>query len=288
MLQIRFMKKCLVLLMSIFAVFGMAAQDKIRVAVFDPVSGGNGIDAGTVIAIREIIGSTIVNTGEYSLVERSMLESVMEEQAFTNSGIVDDTQATEIGKLAGANKVVVSVITAVAGHNMLSIKMIDVETATVEKQRVKVVAPEDLLFTVEPLTASLITGTEAEAVQHNIPSPSHTEEKAGGEEINAAPGEIVLYMPPGTEVKKEEHADNPITVFFDKDLVGSGTVGDGFKIVLKGIEPGVHKVRFGAKRLGEMTSVKIDTRKYSYFEYGIRRWRYMGVQFYSVIPVRMR
>ena len=151
------MKKIAILIITIFVIFNINAQEKLRVAVFDPVSIGESIDAGTRIAIREIISSTIVNVGEYSLVERSMLERVIEEQTFSNSGIVDDTQATEIGKLAGANKVVVSVITVTSGRYMLSIKMIDVKTAAVEKQRVKVIASQDLIYIIEPITKSMIT-----------------------------------------------------------------------------------------------------------------------------------
>lgn len=127
-------------------------SERIRIAVFDPASSGTSIDEGTKIAVREIISSTIVNTGMYSIVERSLLEKVMQEQKFSNSGAVDDVQATEIGKLAGANKVVLSVVTLAGGRNMLSIKIIDVKTATVERQKVKIVTSGELLDIIEPLT----------------------------------------------------------------------------------------------------------------------------------------
>lgn len=131
-------------------------DERLRIAVFDPASAGTSIDDGTKIAVREIISSTIVNTGKYSIVERSLLEKVMEEQKFSNSGAVDEMQATEIGKLAGANKVVLSVVTLTGGRNMLSIKIIDVKTATVERQKVKVVTSGELLDAVEPLTLEML------------------------------------------------------------------------------------------------------------------------------------
>ena len=86
------------------ALYGIA-QEKNRIAILDPSCSGMN-DEGTKVAIREIISSTIVNLGGYSIVERSLLEKVMSEQNFSNSGAVDDTQATEIGKLAGAKKVI--------------------------------------------------------------------------------------------------------------------------------------------------------------------------------------
>lgn len=153
------MKKLISIIIIILVAANVAAKDKMRIAVFEPTVSGTEIDSGTKIAIREIISSIIVNTDEYNLVERSMLERVMQEQEFSNSGIVDDTQATEIGKLAGANKVIVSIITKTGGRNMLSIKLIDVKTAAVEKQQLRLVSPSELLTIIEPMTLELIDST---------------------------------------------------------------------------------------------------------------------------------
>ena len=152
------MKRIALLLTILFVAYvGTCQENEIpRIAVFDPASSGTSIDEGTKVAVREIISSTIVNTGKYSIVERSLLEKVMEEQKFSNSGAVDDMQATEIGKLAGANKVVLSVVTLTGGRNMLSVKIIDVMTATVERQKVKVVVSGELLNVVEPLTLEML------------------------------------------------------------------------------------------------------------------------------------
>jgi hypothetical protein len=150
------------MIVALIMLFGVCSNviaqdgDRNRIAVFDPASSGTSIDEGTKIAVREIISSTIVNTGKYSIVERSLLEKVMEEQQFSNSGAVDDMQATEIGKLAGANKIVLSVVTLTGGRNMISIKIIDVMTATIERQKVKVVTSGELLDVLESLTLDML------------------------------------------------------------------------------------------------------------------------------------
>lgn len=150
------------MIVALIMLFGVCSNviaqdgDRTRIAVFDPASSGTSIDEGTKIAVREIISSTIVNTGKYSIVERSLLEKVMEEQQFSNSGAVDDMQATEIGKLAGANKIVLSVVTLTGGRNMISIKIIDVMTATIERQKVKVVTSGELLDVLESLTLEML------------------------------------------------------------------------------------------------------------------------------------
>jgi hypothetical protein len=190
------MKRIILFIAAVLLPIVLSAQgtEIPRIAVFDPVSSGTSIDDGTKIAVREIISSTIVNTGKYSIVERSLLEKIMEEQQFSNSGAVDDLQATEIGKLAGANKVVLSVVTLTGGRNMLSIKLIDVRTATIERQKVKIVTSGELLDIIEPLTletlnlssgttySPIVASTSQDNFQTEAISPSYIPE-----------GEINMY-----------------------------------------------------------------------------------------------
>jgi len=148
----------------------ISAQEKLRVAVFDPSSSGTNVDEGTKVAVREIISSTFVNTGKYIMVERSLLTTIMKEQKFSNTDVVDESQATKLGKLAGANKVVLSVISLVGGRNMLSIKIIDVQTATIEQQKTKIVSSNDLLDFVELLTLE----TMGELANNKVSSNTNT------------------------------------------------------------------------------------------------------------------
>lgn len=172
------MKKITLILACLFVATSMFAQEneRLRIAVFDPASSGTSIDEGTKIAVREIISSTIVNTGKYNIVERSLLEKVMQEQQFTNSGAVDDLQATEVGKLAGANKIVLSVVTLTGGRNMVSVKIIDVKTASVDRQKVKIVTSGELLDIVEPLTLEMLDLSPSEStpiVATTAPAQNH-------------------------------------------------------------------------------------------------------------------
>lgn len=264
----------MMLLAAIIAmpVFG---GEKLRVAVFDPTSSGTAIDEGTKVAIREIISSTIVNAGDYDIVERSLLEKVMEEQSFSNSGAVDDNDATEIGKLAGANKVVLSVVTLTGGRNMLSVKMIDVKTASVERQKVKVVASGELLDAVEPITLALIDATADEGDGMTvIAAPAEVQEEGG--KPMPRNNEVVFYLPPGYEPKKEKEKDLPLIVKFDQENVGSGTLSTGFTIRVPNPGGSEHKLKIGLR------SIKVDLEKYNFFELQIFRWNYLGKALYGV------
>ena len=238
-------------------------NNRLRVAVFDPTSSA-AIDEEIKVAIREIISSTIVNTGNYDIVERSLLEKVMQEQSFSNSGAVDDNDATEIGKLAGANKVVLSVVTLTGGRNMLSVKMIDVKTASIERQKVKVVASADLLEIVEPITLALVDGsTYSNTDATVIAASADVQEEHDAKQIPIPQkNEVVFYLPAGYEPKKEKEKDFPLTVKFDKKIVGSGTLGTGFTIRVPNPGKGVHKLVIF--RL--MAIINVDLDKYNFFE----------------------
>lgn len=195
------------ILLAIIAVL-MASVDafadgKLRVAVFDPSTSGNTIDNDTKLAVRELIGSALVNSGDYIILERSMLDKVMKESKFTNTAAVNESQATELGKLAGANKVVLSVVSKAGRKNMLSVKMIDVATAEVERQKAKVVAPDNLFDEVEPLVMAMI-GYDATTAPRE--SGSHRE-YAGSE--------------PAAQADPADTADA------SPSLKDSGTTGDG-------------------------------------------------------------
>ena len=118
----------IVLLLSVTAM----AQDK-KVAVFDPAGS---VENSIREIVREEISSIVVNTGEYTVLERSLINKVLEENKFQSGGLVDDAQISEIGKRMGANLVFVSSLTLMGtGNYYISCKMIDVTTARIEKQK---------------------------------------------------------------------------------------------------------------------------------------------------------
>ena len=144
----------------------------LRVAIIDPSLPGNN-DPALQIGVREIISACFVNYGhEYSIVERSQLDKIMAEAKFNNSDAVDESQATELGRLAGADRVVLSVISRMGSRSLISIKMINVETASVEKQQSKLVETESLLDVIEPIT--LVILGEKKDVSVNTPKTNMT------------------------------------------------------------------------------------------------------------------
>jgi len=183
------------------------------------------------LAVREIISSVFVNTGKYTIVERSLIDKVMQEQKFSNSGAVDDSQASEIGKVLGANKIVLSVITLAGGRNMLSLKLVDVQTADVERQKTQIITTDELLSAVEPLTLQLIgeeVGSKRQIQIATVPTAPQTERTSPDSKPETSPS--IQKQPSGQNVNKVTPANsNPIPdielIYVEGSRASKGTRG---------------------------------------------------------------
>ena len=111
------------------------AQTKPKIAIFDPTVVSMSLGSGTKDAIRELISSTVVNSKRYTVLERALLERILQEYTFSNSGMVDDKEAVTLGKFAGATKVLVSVLTSSSGKILFTAKLLDMTTSDVEYQQ---------------------------------------------------------------------------------------------------------------------------------------------------------
>ena len=147
------MKK--VIIISVIALLSLTAmaQDQ-KVAVFDPA--GNAESAIKEI-IREEISSIIVNTGRFTVLERQLINKVLEENKFQSGGLVDDSQISEIGKRMGANLVFVTSLSQIGTNYHISCKLIDVQTARIEKQRTAqtIKGSSDLITTIQKMVSEM-------------------------------------------------------------------------------------------------------------------------------------
>lgn len=158
-----FILRRIIVISLLFTAFSAYADsEKMRIAIFDPVIYDNNLGEGAKVTVREIIGSWMVNNGNFTILERSMLQKVMEEQKFSNSDAVDETQASELGKLAGASKVMLTVISRANDKDLISIKYIDVETASVEHQQIKIVKSEDVFNKIKPMLSKMFKELKSE------------------------------------------------------------------------------------------------------------------------------
>lgn len=116
--------------------WGGYAQNQPKIAIFDPMAVSILLESGKKEALRELISSTIVNSKRYNVLERAFIERILQEQAFSHSSMVNDNDAVAIGKLAGAEKVLLSVLTPSSDRILFTVKLLNLETSNVECQQV--------------------------------------------------------------------------------------------------------------------------------------------------------
>ncbi|MCK5197286.1 MAG: hypothetical protein KAR21_02990, partial [Spirochaetales bacterium] len=85
----------------------------------------------TIAGLVVFVENAFVNVGKVKVVDRQNIAKIMEEQKFQLSGITDESTAVEIGKLAGADIIVIGSMSYVGSMHYLNIKMIGVETAQI-------------------------------------------------------------------------------------------------------------------------------------------------------------
>jgi hypothetical protein len=150
-------------LVLIFGAFlwchGAYAQESQKVAIFDPAGD---VSASYKEIVREEISNIIVNTGGFTVLERQLINKVLEENKFQMGGLVDDSQVGEIGKRMGANYVFVTSLTPMGKEFYLSFKLIDVQTARIEKQKTgrTTKAGEDLIDVTQKVVGEMFVGVK--------------------------------------------------------------------------------------------------------------------------------
>jgi curli biogenesis system outer membrane secretion channel CsgG len=90
--------------------------------------GLSGSDAAMVSAI---LRNEIVQTRAFSVVERSEMERVMNEQAFQRTGCTSDECAVKLGKLLNVQRIVMGTVGKLFESYMASVRVVDVETGRV-------------------------------------------------------------------------------------------------------------------------------------------------------------
>lgn len=80
-------------------------------------------------SVTEKLVTQLVNLRRFRVIERSALDKIMEEQKLGMTGFVDDETAVKLGKLAGADMIILGRINIEVGFAKVSARGIDTETS---------------------------------------------------------------------------------------------------------------------------------------------------------------
>ena len=91
---------------------------------------GNDTELGQFLAEEFSIALTEASNG-FSVVDRSRINFLLKEEGLTVSGLVDPKAAVKLGKVAGIQTLLTGVITPYGDNVRLSVKVLDLEAATI-------------------------------------------------------------------------------------------------------------------------------------------------------------
>jgi TolB-like protein len=123
---------------------------KTKIAVLDFQLQGDGFeteDMGSIVA--EWFITALVKEGRFDVVERAMLNKILNEQKMGVSGIVDEGSATQLGKILGVKTIISGSVMKLRGVLEVNARIIDVETASI-------IAAENVKSTASTSLQSLI------------------------------------------------------------------------------------------------------------------------------------
>jgi TolB-like protein len=118
----------------VFLAAGMGyAAEKQTVGILDFESIGSEEYLGR--AVAEIIRTELVVTKKFRVVERAQIKKALSEQELQMSGAIDDESAVQIGKLLGADLIIVGSVVKIGTSYTINSRLIDVQTGEVQLGR---------------------------------------------------------------------------------------------------------------------------------------------------------
>ena len=153
------MKRLLILTILIFSVlFSMTAGESSppTIAVMDVVATNTSTIKSQVI--YEYIFDVVNRRNLYTLVERSALKDAVKEMEISASGMIDDTTAAQIGKLAGAEFILISNLIVDDGITYLSARIVSVETGQVSNTAMLQAGESEYIASLANRTISQLLG----------------------------------------------------------------------------------------------------------------------------------
>lgn len=121
-----------VIFLFLFLIVSASAEDrKCNIAVLD--FNTNSFTKKDIIGLTGRLNYLIFNTGQYNIIERSMLEEILKEQGFQKTGCTNTQCAVEIGQLIGVEKICIGSFNKVGSFITSNARLVDVSTGKIEK-----------------------------------------------------------------------------------------------------------------------------------------------------------
>ena len=146
------------LLLHGLALQARADFKKTKIAVLDFQMQGeqsSSKDMGKIVAEWLITG--LVETGRFDVIERRLLEKLLEEQKLGVTGAIDPNSAAQLGKVLGVKIIVSGTVTSLEGYTEINARLINVDTASIiAAEKVRASSAERLRDLVTKITDKIV------------------------------------------------------------------------------------------------------------------------------------
>jgi len=195
------MKKIVILLTLITCsyVFAQNNQEATRIAVLDfDTSGGLSEMEAATLANR--LRSMLVKTNVFVVLERAVMDDILQEQGFQQTGCTTTECAVEVGKMLNVQKMVSGTTGKLGRTWTMDISLIDIKTSQIEKSFFRDYKGEidGLLNVMESVAEQIadITGQKATAESEKVEkqTPVKQPQKSFKVSIKSNPGDAQVYV----------------------------------------------------------------------------------------------
>lgn len=145
------------LMLAWSTICGAADYHKTKVAVLDFQQQGSfaNQDVGKIVA--EWFTTSLVEAGRFEVIERRLMQQILQEQKMGTSGLLDPSSASRLGKLLGVKTVVTGTVQSYERTYELNVRLINVETgAIITADRVRAGSTTSLNDLVAKISARII------------------------------------------------------------------------------------------------------------------------------------
>lgn len=149
---------CLLIMASIFSTPVLADFQRTKIAVLDFAMVGEKLEPegiGTILS--EYFITSIVKSGRFEVVERAMLQKIVAEQNLSTTGLVDESTASQLGKLLGVDVIITGSILKVRNSIDINARIINVQSGSIiAAEEISADADKDYRDLVKQLTAKIM------------------------------------------------------------------------------------------------------------------------------------
>ncbi len=123
----------LITLIITIPIFGQSNYTK-RVAILETIDKEGRVPYAVKLMIRSNLAQAITATSNYEGYDRVDVASIMDEQEFQRTGLVDDSQIKKLDEMNGAQFILISEVVMLDEQNLyIAAKILDVESAQIVK-----------------------------------------------------------------------------------------------------------------------------------------------------------